>query len=148
MADETEPVSDQFKSFKSFVYCTTSYKSHHTDDCSLTVVFITAAASYLLLRQESKSESIKADGFTFMLNSAVTIVNISLFPSFSFRPVKLIQLSIIHIVMCAAPGLVLIIDFIDWLEMEKKKKGVDNNSTEKQTVSLWDEASSLIFKYE
>lgn len=52
--------------------------------------------------------------------SAIIII-LLLFSLFRSNPVKLIQLLIIHIVICATtPGLVVIIDFIDWLGMEEK----------------------------
>lgn len=51
----------------------------------------------------------------------VIIIN---FPNFSSsfwsNPVKLIHILIIHIVICVTPSLVVIIDFIDCLEVEEK----------------------------
>lgn len=52
------------------------------------------------------------------------IVIIIHFPNFSSsfgsNPGKLIHILIIHIVICVTPGLVVIIDLIDWLEVEEK----------------------------
>lgn len=55
--------------------------------------------------------------------STIIPININ-FPNFSSsfgsNPVKLIHILIIHIVICVTPSLVIIIDFIDWLEVEEK----------------------------
>lgn len=77
-----------------------------------------------LLLSDTKRVMSHCGGFFSSELISTIIIAIIIFVLFFFffrsNPLKLIRLSIIHIVICATPGLVVIIDFIDWLGMGEK----------------------------